>query len=48
MLDTLFIIIIGMFIGWNLPQPAYAKWIQEWIMSKIRSFASKKEDADKK
>lgn len=36
MLDTLFVILIGMFIGWNLPQPAYAKWIQDWIMSKLR------------
>jgi len=41
MLDTIFIIIIGMFAGWNLPQPAYAKWIQEWIMAKVRNFSNK-------
>lgn len=38
MIDTIIWIIIGAFIGWNLPQPSWAKTIQE----KIQSFISKK------
>jgi len=28
MLETLFWLIVGAFIGWNLPQPTYAKELQ--------------------
>ena len=35
MLDILFWILVGMFIGWNFPQPSYAKALQDWFMSKI-------------
>jgi len=35
MVDILFYGVIGMFIGWNFPQPAYAKWLQTWFMTKI-------------
>lgn len=25
---------IGIIIGWNFPQPKYAKMLQDWIVSK--------------
>jgi len=34
MLDTLFYIIVGTFIGWNFPQPSYAKTFQEKYLQK--------------
>ena len=33
MVDTLILIAIGAFIGWNFPQPAYAKFIQKKIVA---------------
>jgi len=33
MLDTLLWILLGTFIGWNLPQPFWAKVLQEKIQS---------------
>ena len=33
---TIIWIIVGLFIGWNLPQPAFAKHVQDKIMEKIR------------
>jgi hypothetical protein len=38
MLDILFWIFLGVFVGWNFPQPFWAKNIQE----KIQSVLSKK------
>jgi hypothetical protein len=38
MLDTLLWIAVGAFVGWNLPQPFWAKALQE----KIQSMLSKK------
>ena len=32
MLETIFWIIVGMFIGWNFPQPEYAKSFQQNVM----------------
>lgn len=34
MLETLFWIIVGAFIGWNFPQPQYAKDIQSKYLQK--------------
>tara|TARA_Y100000592_G_C5271070_1_gene221892 strand:- start:201 stop:341 length:141 start_codon:yes stop_codon:yes gene_type:complete len=28
MTNTILLLLIGAFIGWNLPQPGWAKWIQ--------------------
>jgi len=28
MTNTALLILIGAFIGWNLPQPSWAKWVQ--------------------
>lgn len=36
MLDTLLWILLGAFIGWNLPQPFWAKIIQEKIQSYLK------------
>ncbi len=38
MLDTLFWIAIGAFVGWNFPQPFWAKMVQE----KVRTMLAKK------
>lgn len=38
MLEALFWLAVGAFIGWNFPQPAFAKTMQE----KLRSLISKK------
>ena len=40
MTNTLLLVLIGAFIGWNLPQPIWAKWIQAKavsIFSKIKA-----------
>lgn len=37
MLDILFWIAVGAFIGWNLPQPFWAKLIQDKIQNLIKS-----------
>ena len=42
MLDTLLLIAVGCFIGWNFPQPAYAKWIQNFVVTKFREYFPKK------
>ena len=28
MTNTVLLVLIGAFIGWNLPQPGWAKWVQ--------------------
>jgi hypothetical protein len=35
MLMIVFLLVLGSFIGWNIPQPHYAKTIQSWVMRKI-------------
>ncbi len=40
-MSTLLILIIGIFIGWNLPQPAWAKTIQERLLDMMRSMMSR-------
>jgi hypothetical protein len=37
MLETIFWILVGAFIGWNIPQPQFAKNIEE----KVKSLFSK-------
>lgn len=34
-MNTILLVLIGMFIGWNFPQPFWAKTVQSWIMNKI-------------
>lgn len=33
--------LVGAFIGWNFPQPEYAKKIQAWLLAKLAEFTSK-------
>lgn len=37
MLETLFWILVGTFIGWNFPQPQYAKNLQEKLIGLIKN-----------
>lgn len=34
---TLIVLIIGIFIGWNLPQPPWAKALQDRVVKAIRT-----------
>ena len=43
MLGT-FLIFIGILIGWNLPQPKWAKAAQDKLVAKIKEKFSKKEE----
>ena len=43
MMDTILMILLGMFIGWNIPQPAYAKFIQDKVLGFFRNLMSKKD-----
>ena len=29
-------LVVGAFIGWNVPQPPYMKKFQTWVMKKIK------------
>jgi hypothetical protein len=40
-MSTLLILIIGIFIGWNLPQPVWAKDIQDKLLGMIRGITGK-------
>jgi hypothetical protein len=37
MLETLFCIAIGILIGWNLPQPTWAKDLQDKVVDYLRN-----------
>lgn len=37
MLDILLWVGVGAFVGWNFPQPAFAKWVQDWAINKFKS-----------
>jgi hypothetical protein len=36
MLETLFWLALGAFVGWNFPQPEFAKRIQARVMAVLR------------
>jgi len=38
---TLVWILVGAFIGWNLPQPMYAIMLQDYIKAKYAEFKKK-------
>ena len=42
MLDILFWLAVGAFIGWNFPQPIWASWIQSTVKGWIAKINSKK------
>jgi len=35
-----FTFIVAVFVGWNLPQPEFARKLQEWVVNAIRQIAS--------
>jgi hypothetical protein len=37
MLETLFWLTIGAFVGWNFPQPQFAKTIQARVLALLKS-----------
>ena len=41
MITLLLFIAIGIVIGWNLPQPPWAKEIQDKIVNSVRSITGK-------
>ena len=41
MLNNILLILIGAFIGWNLPQPGWAKWIQSRVYTTFNRFMNK-------
>ncbi|MEY6431429.1 hypothetical protein ABC977_03295 [Thioalkalicoccus limnaeus] len=41
MLSALFILAIGIIIGWNWPQPPWARDIQDKVVTWVRSLFSK-------
>ena len=41
MITMLLFIAIGIVIGWNLPQPPWAKEIQDKIVNSVRSITGK-------
>ena len=41
MLDTIFWILVGAFVGWNFPQPFWARWMQDWVKEKWANFRKK-------
>ena len=40
MLETVFWILVGAFVGWNLPQPDFAKHIQSRVLNLLRGGSS--------
>lgn len=40
MFDAIFWIIIGLFIGWNLPQPTWANYVQSIVMGWITKLSN--------
>jgi hypothetical protein len=42
MLNILFWIAVGVFIGWNLPQPAWAKQMQDRVANLFNELTSKR------
>jgi hypothetical protein len=38
---TLLSFALGMFIGWNFPQPEYVKQLQFWVIAKWKELTTK-------
>jgi hypothetical protein len=41
MLFALFWVCVGLFIGWNLPQPLWARELQEKVMAVVKAVIGK-------
>lgn len=40
MTDLILTLLVGAFIGWSVPQPFWAVWLQNWVMEKLRNFGN--------
>ena len=40
-MGTLLWVLLGAFIGWNFPQPSWARYIQEKVTDALRGFTNK-------
>ena len=38
MFDILLWVAVGVFVGWNLPQPAWAVWVQDRVVGFFKKF----------
>lgn len=36
MIGTIIALVVGLFVGWNLPQPAWAKAVQDKVVNLIK------------
>lgn len=41
MLDFLLILALGVFLGWQFPQPPWAIWLQEKVFSWFKNMGNK-------
>lgn len=41
MVDAIFWIFVGAFIGWNFPQPFWARWVQDWLVTQWKKITTK-------
>lgn len=41
MMTIIFWIVVGVFIGWNVPQPRYARAVQRWVAGKSKTLTDK-------
>jgi hypothetical protein len=41
MFDIVILVAVGAFIGWNLPQPFWAVYAQDWFEAKWKAFKAK-------
>jgi len=46
MFKFLFVLLIGMFIGWNFPQPDYAKRLQDLVVDKWKEVTGQTDDSN--
>lgn len=46
-MDIILLILLGMFIGWNLPQPTWARFVQQEVYNFIWNYIHRKKDKDK-
>ena len=43
-MEMILYIILGAFIGWNFPQPGYAKWIQNKVVNFVKNLGKMAND----
>ncbi len=41
MLYAVFWVLVGMFVGWNLPQPPWAKELQDKVVNAVKAILGK-------